>query len=134
MKKKDIPQDKSALENFTKEVCYVVDESGNYTKDLSSGWEVKADALNLAWQDIEKRVEDAKQKVLKGEVSPIVYYMEVKLMDLTILSAYTGFFQWTIKRHLKPAIFNKLSEKKLKKYAEAFEVSLEQLKNITKWL
>ena len=131
MKKTDIPQDKSALENFTKEVCYVVDESGNYTKDLSSGWEVKADALNLAWQDIEKRVEDAKQKVLKGEVSPILYFMELKLMDMTILAAYTGFFQWSIKRHMVPKNFKSLSDKKLKKYAEAFEVSVEQLKNIT---
>jgi hypothetical protein len=130
MKKSDIPQDESALANVTKEVCYAVDESGNYTKNLSTGWNVKADALELAWNDIDERVAQAKKKIQNGEVSPILYYMELKLMDMIILSSYTGFFQWTIKRHLKPNVFNSLSDKKLKIYADAFEVSIEKLKNI----
>lgn len=128
MKKSDIPQDQSALKNFTKEVCYAVDENGNYTKDLSTGWDVKASALDLAWEDIEDRILQAKSKVEKGEASPILYFMELKLMDMTILGSYTGFFKWTIKRHMKPEAFKKLSEKKLKKYAEAFAITVEELK------
>ena len=130
MKKKDIPQDASPLNNFTKEVCYGVDENGKYATDLSTGWDVKVTALDVAWKDIEKRIEDAKQKVLRGEASPVLYYLELKLMDLTILSSYTGFWKWTIKRHMTTTVFNKLSENKMKKYAEAFDVSLEKLKNI----
>lgn len=130
MKKKEIPQDHSSLQNFTKELCYAVDETGKYTTDLSSGWDVKASALDVAWKDIEARVADAKRKVLNGEISPVVYYMELKLMDLSILAAYTGFYQWNIKRHFKPDVFKKLSAKRLSKYAEVFEVSVEQLKNI----
>ena len=130
MKKKEVPQDPSSLNNFTKELCYAVDETGKYTTDLSTGWNVKTSALDVAWNDIEKRIADAKSKVLQGEVSPILYYMELKLMDMAILSAYTGFFKWTIKRHLKPGKFNKLSDKKLKIYADVFEVSIHKLKNI----
>ncbi len=52
-------------------------------------------------------------------------------MNLQILSDYTGFWKWQIKRHLKPAAFNKLSEKQLKKYAEAFNVRPEKLKTMT---
>lgn len=130
MKKKEVPQDPSSLNNFTKELCYAVDETGKYTTDLSSGWNVKTSALDVAWKDIEKRIADAKSKVLKGEASPVLYYMELKLMDLTILSAYTGFFKWTIKRHLKPEKFNTLSNKKLQLYADVFEVSVDKLKNI----
>ena len=130
MKKSDIPQDNSALVNITKEVCYAVDESGKYSKNLSTGWDVKSSALSLAWSDIDSRVALAKKKVLSGEASPVLYYMELRLMDMIILSGYTGFFQWTIKRHLKPQIFNSLSNKKLKIYAEAFDVSIEKLKNI----
>lgn len=84
----------------------------------------------MAWKDIEKRIADAKTRVLKGEASPVLYYMELKLMDLTILSAYTGFFKWTIKRHFKPEKFKKLSDKKLKLYADVFEISVDKLKNI----
>ena len=39
--------------------------------------------------------------VKKGEKSPIFYYMELRLMDLPILAAYTGFWQFNIKRHFK---------------------------------
>jgi hypothetical protein len=130
MKKEEIPQDDGALNKLTKEVVYAVDSSGKYTKELSTGWEVKTKALDVAWEDIKKRIEDARQKVLRNEASPILYFMELRLMDMGIVSAYTGFWKWTIKRHLKPAVFNKLSEERLKKYAQAFNVSVDELKTM----
>jgi hypothetical protein len=130
MKKEDIPQDPSALRNITKEVSYAVDENGNYVTELSTGWDVKIKALDVAWSDIEKKVADAKQKVLNNEASPLLYFMELKLMDIQILSDYTGFWKWRVKRHLKPGVFEKLSAKKLQKYATAFDVTVEALKNV----
>jgi len=105
MNKKDIPQDHSALVNYIKELCYAVGEDGQYTTANSTGWDVKTNALNLAWQDIEQRIVTAYSQVKNREVSPILYYMELRLMDIGILSAYTGFWKWTIKRHLKPSVF-----------------------------
>lgn len=131
MKKEDIPQDDGALNKITKEVVYVVDNSGNYTTELSSGWEVKTTALDLAWEDIEQRIENARQKVNNNEASPILFFMELRLMDIGIVAAYTGFWKWTIKQHLKPAVFKKLSAEKLEKYAEAFNISVEELKTMT---
>ena len=130
MKKEDIPQDPSALRNVTKEVSYAVDENGNYVTELSTGWDVKIKALDVAWSDIEKKVADAKQKVLNKEASPLLYFMELKLMDIKIVSAYTHFWKWQVKRHLKPGVFEKLSAKKLQKYAAAFDVTVEELKNV----
>jgi hypothetical protein len=130
MQKKDIPQDPSALDKFTKEVVYAVDESGKYVTDLSRGWEVKATALDVAWQDIEERLKDAKQKVQKGEASPLLYFIELKLMDFETVAAYTGFWQWQVKRHLKPSVFNSLSDQKLQKYADVFEVSVADFKSM----
>lgn len=129
MKKDEIPQDPSVLDKFTKEVCYAVDESGKYVTELSRGWEVKASALGVTWEDIEKKVNAAKEQVHMGKVSPIAYYIELRVMDLSIVSAYTGFWKWTIKRHLKPSVFKKLSESTLQKYANLFEVTVDQLKN-----
>lgn len=131
MKKEDIPQDESALNKLTKEVVYAVDGSGNYTTELSTGWEVKATALDVAWKDIEERIENARKKVLNNEASPVLYFMELRLMDIGIVAAYTGFWQWSIKQHLKPGPFKKLSENKLKKYADAFNISVEELKTMT---
>jgi len=130
MKKEEIPQDPGALNRLTKELSYAVDDKGNYTTALSAGWEVKNTALDVAWTDVEKRINDAKQKVLNGEASPLLYYMELKLMDPAIVASYTGFWKWQIKRHMKPGVFKKLSENKLKKYADVFEVTVDELKNL----
>lgn len=129
MKKDEVPQDPSPLDKFTKEVCYAVDDKGEYTTALSRGWQVKADALGITWQEAEERTADAREKVKKGEASPILVFMELNMMDLPIMAAYTGFWQWTIKRHLKPDVFKNLSESKLQKYATAFNISIEELKN-----
>lgn len=107
-----------------------MDSSGNYVTELSTGWEVKVTALDAAWQDIEQRVKDAKQKVLNNEVSPLLFFMELRLMDIGIVAAYTGFWKWTIKRHLKPALFKKLPDRTLKIYADAFNVTVEELKTM----
>jgi hypothetical protein len=129
MKKEEIPQDEGALTKVTRELTYAVDESGKYTTELSAGWEVKAKALDVAWDDVEKRIADAKEKVIKGEASPLLYYMEFKLMDPGIVASYTGFWKWQVKRHLKPAVFKKLSDKKLQAYAAIFEIPVDKLKN-----
>ena len=130
MKKDEVPQDLSSLGKITKELCYATDSSGKYVAALSSGWDVKITALDVAWGDIEKRIAAAKQKVLNGEASQLLFFMEYRLMDLAILAGYTGFWKWQIKRHLKPEVFEKLSQKKLQKYAEAFNVKVDELKTM----
>ncbi len=130
MKKEDVPQDVSALGKITKEVCYATDSEGKYTTELSKGWDVKITALDKAWEDIDQRIEAARQKVLKGEVSPLLFFMEKGIMDISLLADYTGFWQWQIKRHLKPNVFKNLSDKKLQRYAEVFNVSVDDLKNM----
>ena len=93
MKKEEVPQDKSNLASGNlKEMVYAVDEKGEYTTTLSTGWDPKTIALDNA--------------------------------------SYVGFWQWRVKRHLKPKVFKKLSEKTLQKYADVFEISLNELKHI----
>lgn len=129
MKQEDLPQDHSALEGVTRDLCYVKNADGKYTTDLSKGWDIKKQALDNAWEDINERVLDAAALVKSGEKSPVYYFMEKKLMDLIVLSGYTGFWKFNIKRHFNPAIFSKLSDAKLSKYAQAFEITLEELKS-----
>ena len=130
MKKENIPQDRSALAKLTKELSYATDESGNYVTALSNGWEIKAEALDIAWDDIKHRIADAKAKVDRNEASPVLFFMELRLMDMGIIAGYTGFWKWQIKRHMKPAVFQKLSDKKLQRYADTFNVSLTELKTM----
>tara|TARA_R110002167_G_scaffold163242_18_gene360016 strand:- start:958 stop:1359 length:402 start_codon:yes stop_codon:yes gene_type:complete len=131
LKKEEVPQDKSFLkEEHGKELYYALDENGNYTTALSSGWEAKTIALGNALQDIEERIADAKQRVLDHKTSPIEYHMERCRMDPQVLSSYVGMWQWRVKRHFKPAVFKRLNEKTLQKYADVFDIDLVALKNI----
>jgi len=125
-----VPQDLSSLGKITKEVCYATDSSGKYVKELSSGWDVKIKALDVAWEDIEDRKIKAKEQVMNNTASPLLFFMEYRLMDISLIADYTGFWKWQIKRHLKPEVFDKLSPKKLQKYAEAFNVKVEELKTM----
>lgn len=133
MEKDKVPQDQSNLtKNNVKELLYATDENGNYTTTLSTGWEPKTIALSNSIDEINERIADAKQQVLDGEVSPIVYFMELNKMDLTILSSYVGLWKWRVKRHFKPNVFAKLNDNTLKKYADTFNISVEELKNSIK--
>ncbi|MEM9144171.1 MAG: hypothetical protein AAGA86_14370 [Bacteroidota bacterium] len=131
MKKKEVPQDKSTLESANiKDMVYAVDENGEYVTELSTGWEPKTIALDNAIQVIAERVADAKNRVRENQTSPIEYYMELHKMDLPILASYVGLWKWRVKQHFRPSVFKKLKEKTLRKYADVFEISVEQLKNI----
>ena len=129
MKKKDLPQDDSGLKGFTREVCYVKNSEGKYESDLSTGWSVKSEALENAWDDINEQIELAKQAVLANEKSPVYYYFIKQLMDYKVLSGYTGFWKITIKKHMTPKGFKKLNEKKLAIYAKTFDITIDELKN-----
>ena len=130
MKEEEVPQDNSNLSKSNiKELIYATDKEGNYITTLSSGWEPKTIALNNSLDEINERINEAKERVAKGEMSPVYYFMELNRMDLGILSSYVGMWGWRVKRHFKPNKFKTLSDSILNKYAKAFNMSLEELKN-----
>ena len=77
-----------------------------------------------------QRIKEARLKVLAGKVSPVVYYMEKILADPMNLSMMAGIPIWTVKLHFKPWFFKRMGEKNMKKYAEAFNITVEQIKNV----
>jgi hypothetical protein len=130
MKKKDVPQDKGLMEGRFEDVCYAVDENGNYVPVLSAGWEPKNAAMRQAWEVINEQVEEARRMVLIGKYSPIYYYMEKNMMDIRLLAEYMGLPKRKVKRHMKPSVFEKLDEEILKRYAEVFNITLGNLINL----
>lgn len=130
MKKSDVPQDKGHLskDNYN-EVYYAINDDGEFSKTLSAGWETKNIVQSETLKVLEERTEVARKKVENGEASPILYFMELKRMDWEILSNYVGIWKFFVKRHAKATVFRKLNDSTLKKYAEAFEVSVEELKH-----
>jgi len=100
MKIKEVPQHNDGLmEGHKLDVCYVVDEDGNYVTVQSSGWKPKNDAMLQAWELVHERIEETRIAVLEGKMSPIAYFMEKHMMDVDILSQYVELPKRKIRRH-----------------------------------
>lgn len=113
-----------------RELLYSYGKDGQFEKTVGFHGEPDRIILQQAWDLFNERIEEARQKVIAGKVSPVVYYMEKILADPMNLSMMAGIPIWTVKLHFKPWFFKRMGEKNLKKYAEAFNVTVEQLKNV----
>ena len=125
----DVPQDDEGILKAGKirDLCYATDEYGNYRQVLSLGWKPKNEAMKQAWELINEKTEEIRQRVIKGEISPLAYFIEKKIMTIKLLSHYTGIASWRVRRHLKPKVFKKLKQQVLQKYADVFKISIEDL-------
>ncbi len=129
MFEKDVPQDQGIAEGL-EEVCYAVNEDGEYVLASSRGWEPKNVANDQAWDLLEQQLDEARQKVLSGKCSQLAFLMAKNQMDIRLLSQYSGFYAWQVRRHLKPSVFSRLSSEKLDRYAVLFKVSIKELTSL----
>jgi hypothetical protein len=133
MKVEEVPQDKGFLiKGKISDLNYAVDNNGKYTSRQSLGWQPKNEAMSLAWHIVYEKSEHARQLVLDGVLSPIAFYMELNIMDINILSSYTGISKWRVRRHLKMRNFRKLRPEYLEKYAQAFNMTSAELTDCNK--
>ena len=126
MDKKNVPQDEGVFGQWHG-INYAVDESGRYVLEKTSGWEPVNTANEQAWEAVGERIAFVREKMEKGELSPVAYYMEKNLMDVKMLSNYIGISRWRVKRHLDAGVFRRLSHSLLERYAKVFGISVEQL-------
>lgn len=130
MKVKDIPQDKDEQYEGHSKIRYARDEKGNIIKVPSSGWSTEKEATQCAWDEIDLNLKSTVEKIEKGKLSPLAFHMEVNLFTPELLAQNLGMWTFILKRHLRPEVFSKLSDKKLQKYADFFEISINDLKSI----
>lgn len=123
-----IPQEKNSALNGERKVMYAKGESGKYeTHKYSSNAEEFA--TKTAVYEYELLEKESLQRIKEGISSPIEYFMYKNRMDIPTLSGFVGMFSFRVKRHLKMRHFKKLNDNILQKYADAFGISLEELKS-----
>ena len=132
MKVDEVSQDDDNIfEGKGKFIQYAVDDEGNYAQVKSVGFEAHNIALALAWDEVNARTEEAYNKVVLGDKSPIYYFMEKEIMDINILSETVELPSFIVWFHLKPFWFSKLGAKTLNKYCSAFNLSsIDELKEL----
>jgi hypothetical protein len=130
----EVPQDGLDYKERDKlrKLLYATDKDGHYTGIPSVGWEAENIATKGAWDEVTESLRETEAAVKAGKLSPVAYFMQKSLMDEALLAKYMGKWKLTIKRHMKPAFFNKLSDAMLARYASVFNISVEELKSFGK--
>lgn len=130
MKIEEVPQDNGMIEDYGHEVCYAVDDQGKYVLSPSLGWEPKNIVNSLAWDLIHQKTKDALKQIHEGKTSPLAYHMAKNQMDVKLLAKYIRLPRWKVKQHLKPDGLKSLEPALLIRYADIFNLSVDQLLKI----
>lgn len=125
----DIPQEENLLYKYNRELFYSFDKEHKFSRKLNYQNTSNQIIIKQSWDAAEERLEEIKLRVLEGKLSPIAFFMEKNLMDIPMLAAYVELWKMKVRRHLKPKGFSKLKPEVLKKYADVFGISTEELKN-----
>jgi len=132
MKENQVPQDQENLnEGKLAKLYYATDDKGHYLKVNSIGWEPETVAMQQAWEVVNAEVEEAREKVLSGKASPILFYLKKNIMNVPMLASYVGTISPMVRLHMIPFFFDRLGDKMKAKYATTFRISVEELTDIT---
>jgi hypothetical protein len=129
MKTRDVPQqaENSMLAGYQR-ACYAIDENGRYVVVGSVGWEVENAVNAQANEEVRLQIADALARARRGEVSPLMYHMARRQMDLGMLASYSGFSRLRIRWHRRPRVFAQLPDSILQRYATALQIPLAELR------
>ena len=131
MKVHEVPQEITYYEGY-KRACYALNEEGRYVIVPSTGWSAEEIVNGLAVAELEAKLEDVRQEVMRGEKSPLLYHMERRQMTPEILAKTAGIARFRVKRHFRPAVFIKLKLSVLDRYAKALAVTAQELASVPK--
>ena len=128
MRDNEVPQEGNSTLDGHRKAVYARGDDGKLHLVASAGWEVEEIVTRQAVEDLERLTEDARQRVLAGQTSPLEFHMHRVRMDVPLLAQASGLWQWRIRRHFRPAVFTRLSPRLLQRYAEAMGISVDRLK------
>jgi hypothetical protein len=121
-------KDEDIIYRNNRELFYFFDKEKNcYTRKVDYQYQANQVIIKQGWDALEDRILEIRDRVIRGELSPLAYFMEKCQMEVPMLADYAGFRKWSVKRHLKPKHFRKLPKEKLEKYASVLDVTIDQL-------
>lgn len=125
-----VPQEGNATLGGHRKAIYARDAHGRFVIIPSRGWEAEEIVTCHAVDAFRVRAEAVRQRVAAGTASPLEYWMHERRMDPTLLSQASGFWQWRVRRHLRPSGFAGLSAKQIEAYAQALGLSVAGLRQV----
>jgi len=130
VKKQEVPQQNAKAFMGHSKLLYAVDEQGRYVPAPCNGWEAEEIVLDQAIAEYVRMAADAWQRAREGRASTLEYHMFKQRMDGVLLAQSTGFFKWTVRRHIKPGAFQKLSAARRERYGDALGLTPAQIDSL----
>lgn len=127
MRDQDVPQEGNATLGGQRKAVYARAPDGRLHLVSSAGWEVEEIVTRQAVDEFLHLAEAARQRVLAGQSAALEYHMYRMRMDVPLLAQATGLWQWRVRRHLRPAVFARLTAGVRRRYADALGIAPEQL-------
>lgn len=125
-----VPQEGNRTLGGHRKAVYARDAEGRMVVAPSAGWEVEEIVTLQAVAALDAQAVAARERVLRGEASPLAYWMYARRMDEALLAQCSGVWRWRVRRHLRPQVFARLSPRLLARYAEALGITVERLRSL----
>lgn len=122
-----VPQEGNATLGGHRKAMYARAADGRIVIAPSRGWEAEEIVTSHAVRAYAEQAEAARERVLRGEATPLEYWMLAQRMDVALLAQASGFWSWRVRRHLRPRGFARLSQRALARYAQALGLPVETL-------
>ena len=122
-----LPQEGNATLGGQRKAMYARAADGRIVLAPSRGWEVEEIVTTQAVDAMAALAQAAHERVLQGTAAPLEYWMYACRMDVALLAQTSGYWQWQVRRHLRPAPFARLSARQLQRYATALGMTAEAI-------
>ncbi|MDR2881121.1 MAG: hypothetical protein LBV29_04395 [Azoarcus sp.] len=123
----DVPQEGSATYGGHLKAIYARTHDGRLGLVQTRGWEVEETVTLQAVQAFEELAARALERTHAGQSSPLEVHMYRARMDVAQLAQASGLWSWRVRRHLRPAVFARLSKALRVRYAQALGIDTDQL-------
>lgn len=127
MKIDQVPQDPGACYSGFKRVCYAQDNNLTLQRVASIGWLPEIEATTLAYDHFRDHCLEMRNRVEKGFLSPLAYYLASMQLNLNLASSLTGIPVVLIWLHRKNMFFKFVTVKQKQAYSKALGMPWESL-------
>ncbi|MDR2207585.1 MAG: hypothetical protein LBE22_01215 [Azoarcus sp.] len=130
MEAADVPQENSATYGGHLKAVYARSGDGRLGLTQTCGWEAEETVTRQAVQMFEDLAAAALERARAGQSSPLEIHMYRARMDIALLAQASGFWRWQVRRHIRPAVFARLSKAHRARYAQALGIDPDQLDTV----
>jgi len=130
MKKEEVPQQPPEEFDLSPMGFYVTNDKGGYDVVPSAGWEAGNEGISDTLHSLAAKAAGVRKAVEAGKASPLAYHLAIRQFSPKLVAEYLGMWTFRVKRHLKPAVFDRLPRETLERYASFFNMTVEELRSL----